>query len=39
MTIKSDIEIAQAAEPLPISAVAEACGVGEAYLEQYGTGN
>ena len=36
MTIKSDIEIAQAAEPLPISAVAEACGVGEAYLEQYG---
>ena len=36
MTIKSDIEIAQAAEPLPIAAVAEACGVGEAYLEQYG---
>ena len=27
MTMKSDIEIAQEAKPLPITAVAEACGV------------
>ena len=33
MTIKSDIEIAQEARPLPITAIAEACGVDEAYLE------
>ena len=36
MTMKSDIEIAQAAQPLPITAVAEACGVDEAYVEPYG---
>ena len=36
MTMKSDIEIAQEAKPLPITAVAEACGVEEAYLEPYG---
>ena len=34
--MKSDIEIAQEARPLPITAVAEACGVEEAYLEPYG---
>ena len=36
MGIKSDIEIAQAAQPLPITDVAEACGVDQRYLEQYG---
>ncbi len=36
MTMKSDIEIAQQAAPLPITAVAEACGLDEAYLEPYG---
>ena len=36
MALKSDIEIAQEARPLPITAIAEACGVDEAYLEQYG---
>ena len=36
MALKSDIEIAQEARPLPITAIAEACGVDEVYLEQYG---
>ena len=36
MALTSDIEIAQEARPLPITAIAEACGVDEAYLEQYG---
>ena len=34
--MKSDIEIAQGAAPLPIAAIAEACGVDEAYIEPYG---
>ncbi len=33
----TDIEIAQAATPQPITAIAEAAGVPERYLEQYGT--
>ena len=33
----TDIEIAQAATPQPISAIAEKVGVPEQYLEQYGT--
>lgn len=33
----SDIEIAQATKPLPISAIAEKAGVPESYLELYGT--
>ena len=36
MTIKSDIEIAQKAQPLPITDIADACGVDGAYVEQYG---
>ncbi len=36
MTIKSDIEIAQEAQPLPITDIADACGVDGAYIEQYG---
>ena len=36
MTIKSDIEIAQEAQPLPITDIADACGVDGAYVEQYG---
>ena len=36
MTIKSDIEIAQEAKPLPISDIADACGMDGAYIEQYG---
>ena len=36
MTMKSDIEIAQAASPEPITAIAAACGVDEQYIEQYG---
>ena len=34
--MKTDIEIAQETEMLPITAVAETAGVDEAYLEQYG---
>lgn len=33
----TDIEIAQAATPQPISAIAQKAGVPEQYLEQYGT--
>ncbi len=33
----TDIEIAQAATPQPITAIAQAAGVPEKYLEQYGT--
>ncbi|MDO4621218.1 MAG: formate--tetrahydrofolate ligase [Lachnospiraceae bacterium] len=33
---KTDIEIAQAAEMLPITEIAKAAGIGEEYLEQYG---
>ncbi|WP_294421396.1 formate--tetrahydrofolate ligase, partial [uncultured Senegalimassilia sp.] len=33
----TDIEIAQAATPQPISAIAQKAGVPEKYLEQYGT--
>ena len=36
MTIKSDIEIAQEAQPLPITDIADACRVDGAYVEQYG---
>ena len=36
MTIKSDIEIAQEAKPLPITDIADACGRDGAYIEQYG---
>ena len=36
MTIKSDIEIAQEAKPLPITDIADACGMDVAYIEQYG---
>ena len=36
MTIKSDIEIAQEAKPLPITDIADACGMHGAYIEQYG---
>ena len=36
MTIKSDIEIAQEAKPLPITDIAAACGMDGAYIEQYG---
>ena len=36
MTIKSDIEIAQEAKPLPITDIADACGMDGAYIEQYG---
>ena len=35
-TYKSDIEIAQETKMLPIAQVAEAAGVDEKYLEQYG---
>lgn len=35
--VLTDIEIAQAATPQPISAIAEKAGVPEAYLEMYGT--
>ena len=35
MTIKSDIEIAQEAKPLPITDIADACGMDGAYIEQY----
>jgi len=35
--VLTDIEIAQAATPQPISAIAEKVGVPEQYLEQYGT--
>ena len=33
----TDIEIAQAATPKPITEIAQAAGVPEKYLEQYGT--
>ena len=36
MPIKSDIEIAQEAKPLPITDIADACGMDGAYIEQYG---
>ena len=36
MTIKSDFEIAQEAKPLPITDIADACGMDGAYIEQYG---
>ena len=36
MTIKSYIEIAQEAKPLPITDIADACGMDGAYIEQYG---
>ena len=36
MTIKSDIEIAQEAKPLPITDIADACGMDGAHIEQYG---
>ncbi|MCQ2451794.1 MAG: formate--tetrahydrofolate ligase [Oscillospiraceae bacterium] len=36
MGFKSDIEIAQESEMLPITAVAEAAGIPDEYLEQYG---
>ena len=36
MTIKSDIESAQEAKPLPITDIADACGMDGAYIEQYG---
>ena len=36
MTIKSDIEIAKEAKPLPITDIADACGMDGAYIEQYG---
>ena len=36
MTIKGDIEIAQEAKPLPITDIADACGMDGAYIEQYG---
>ena len=36
MTIKSDIEIAQEAKPLPITDIADACGMDGAYIEHYG---
>ena len=36
MTIKSDIEIAQEAKPLPITDIADACGMDGADIEQYG---
>ena len=36
MTIKRDIEIAQEAKPLPITDIADACGMDGAYIEQYG---
>ena len=36
MEYKSDIEIAQACQMEPITAIAERAGVDEAYLEQYG---
>jgi len=36
MGFKSDIEIAQESEMLPITAVAEAAGIPDQYLEQYG---
>jgi len=35
--VLSDIEIAQATKPQPISAIAEKAGVPETYLEMYGT--
>ncbi|MBE5709300.1 MAG: formate--tetrahydrofolate ligase [Oscillibacter sp.] len=34
--MKSDIEIAQEAKPLPITDIADACGMDGAYIEQYG---
>jgi formate--tetrahydrofolate ligase len=37
MSIKSDIEIAQAAELRPIESVAESIGIGAEHLELYGT--
>ena len=36
MTVKSDIEIAQANEPMEIAAVAQAAGIDEKYVELYG---
>ena len=36
MSIKSDIQIAQEAELLPIGRIAETAGIGERYLETYG---
>ena len=36
LTITSDIEIAQEAKPLPITDIADACGMDGAYIEQYG---
>ena len=34
--ILSDIEIAQAAEPMKIVGIAKSCGIDESYIEQYG---
>ena len=36
MEFKSDIEIAQASEMKPITEIAQAAGIDEKYLEQYG---
>ena len=36
MTVKSDIEIAQACEKKKITEIAKNVGIGEEYLEQYG---
>ena len=37
MTYKTDIQIAQEAQPLPIAEIAAGCGIDAKYLEQYGT--
>ena len=37
MGYKSDIEIAQECEMLPITQIAEKAGIDDKYLEQYGT--
>ena len=37
MTYKTDIQIAQEAQPLPIAEIAANCGIDAKYLEQYGT--
>ena len=36
MAFKTDIEIAQECELLPITRIAEEAGIDERYLEQYG---
>ena len=36
MTVKTDIEIAQACKPKHITEIARTAGVDEKYLEQYG---